>query len=259
MKKLAAAALVAAMVLSLAGCGSSTKKIESKEDLKDAVIGVQLGTTGDTTVSEASIGAKEVKRYNKGAQAIQALKKGQIDCVVIDTDPAKKFVELNDDLKMIENQFEDEQYAISMKKGNTELKDAFNKALGELEEEGVLSDIVNNYIGDEAGKNPYESPADADRSKGKLVMATNAEFPPYEYYEGEDIVGLDADFAQAIADKLGMDLKIEDMAFDSIIPAVTSGKADFGAAGMTVTEEREQQVLFSDTYYTARQVIIVKE
>ena len=90
-------------------CGSSTKKIESKEDLKDAVIGVQLGTTGDTTVSEASIGAKEVKRYNKGAQAIQALKKGQIDCVVIDTEPAKKFVELNDDLKMIENQFEDEQ------------------------------------------------------------------------------------------------------------------------------------------------------
>ena len=151
MKKLAAAALAAAMVLSLAGCGSSTKKIESKADLKDAVIGVQLGTTGDTTVSEPEIGAKEVKRYNKGAQAIQALKKGQIDCVVIDTEPAKKFVELNDDLKMIEDQFDDEQYAISMKKGNTELKDQFNKALGELEEEGVLSDIVNNYIGDEAG------------------------------------------------------------------------------------------------------------
>ena len=78
MKKLAAAALVAAMVLSLAGCGSSTKKIESKEDLKDAVIGVQLGTTGDTTVSEASIGAKEVKRYNKGAQAIQADRKSVV-------------------------------------------------------------------------------------------------------------------------------------------------------------------------------------
>ena len=255
MKKLAAAALVAAMVLSLAGCGSSTKKIESKEDLKDAVIGVQLGTTGDTTVSEASIGAKEVKRYNKGAQAIQALKKGQIDCVVIDTEPAKKFVELNDDLKMIENQFEDEQYAISMKKGNTELKDAFNKALGELEEEGVLSDIVNNYIGDEAGKNPYESPADADRSKGKLVMATNAEFEPWEYHDGEAIVGIDVDIAQAICDKL----KIEDMVFDSILPAVQSGKADFGAAGMTVNEERLESVDFTDTYANASQVIIVKK
>ena len=257
MKKLAAAALAAAMVLSLAGCGSSTKKIESKADLKNAVIGVQLGTTGDTTVSEPEIGAKEVKRYNKGAQAIQALKKGQIDCVVIDTEPAKKFVELNDDLKMIEDQFDDEQYAISMKKGNTELKDQFNKALGELE--GVLSDIVNNYIGDEAGKNPYESPADADRSKGKLVMATNAEFEPWEYHDGEAIVGIDVDIAQAICDKLGYELEVADMEFDAILPAVQSGKADFGAAGMTVNEERLESVDFTDTYANASQVIIVKK
>ena len=92
-----------------------------------------------------------------------------------------------------------------------------------------------------------------------LVMATNAEFPPYEYYDGSDIVGIDAEFAAAIAEKLGMELKIEDMAFDSIIPAVQSGKADFGAAGMTVTEDRQKQVDFSDTYYTGRQVIIVTE
>lgn len=90
-----------------------------------------------------------------------------------------------------------------------------------------------------------------------LVMATNAEFPPYEYYEGDEIVGIDAEFAAAIAEKLGMELKIEDMAFDSIIPAVQSGKADFGAAGMTVTEDRKLQVDFSDTYYTGRQVIII--
>lgn len=95
--------------------------------------------------------------------------------------------------------------------------------------------------------------------KETLVMATNAEFPPYEYYEGEDIVGIDAEFAAAIAEKLGMELKIEDMAFDSVIPAVQSGKADFGAAGMTVTEERALQVDFSDSYYTGRQVIIVTE
>lgn len=95
--------------------------------------------------------------------------------------------------------------------------------------------------------------------KETLVMATNAEFPPYEYYEGEEIVGIDAEFAAAIAEKLGMELKIEDMAFDSVIPAVQSGKADFGAAGMTVTEERALQVDFSDSYYTGRQVIIVTE
>ena len=96
-------------------------------------------------------------------------------------------------------------------------------------------------------------------SKDTLVMATNAEFPPYEFHEGDDVVGIDADIARAIGEEMGMEVKIEDMAFDSIIPAVTSGKADFGAAGMTMTEDRKKNVDFTDTYATATQVIIVKE
>jgi polar amino acid transport system substrate-binding protein len=90
-------------------------------------------------------------------------------------------------------------------------------------------------------------------------MATNAYFPPYEYYEGDDIVGIDAEIAQAIADKLGLTLQIEDMEFDSIITAVQSGKADLGLAGMTVTEERKQTVNFSDSYATGIQSIVVAE
>lgn len=109
------------------------------------------------------------------------------------------------------------------------------------------------------GSSNKSSDSNSDKGQDKLVMATNAEFPPYEYYDGDDVVGIDVDFAQAIADKLGMELSVEDMAFDSIIPAVQSGKADFGAAGMTVTEERQSQVDFSDSYYTGRQVIIVRE
>ena len=96
-----------------------------------------------------------------------------------------------------------------------------------------------------------------DSEKETLVMATNAEFPPYEYYEGDEVVGIDAEIAAAIAEELGMELKIEDMAFDSIIPAITSGKADMGAAGMTVTPDREENVNFTDTYAHATQVIIV--
>ncbi len=95
--------------------------------------------------------------------------------------------------------------------------------------------------------------------KKTLVMATNAEFPPYEFHEGDDIVGIDAEMAAAVAGELGMDFKIEDMAFDSIIPAVDSGKADIGVAGMTVTESRLKNVNFSDTYAKATQVVIVKE
>lgn len=95
--------------------------------------------------------------------------------------------------------------------------------------------------------------------EGTLTMATNAQFPPYEYYDGQDVIGIDADIAQAIADKLGLKLKIEDMEFDSIITAVSTGKADLGLAGMTVDPDRQKNVDFSDPYATGVQVIIVKE
>lgn len=95
--------------------------------------------------------------------------------------------------------------------------------------------------------------------KEKLTMATNAEFPPYEYVEGDKIVGIDAEIAALIADKLGMELEIVDVAFDSIIPGVQSGKYDMGMAGLTVNEERLEKVNFSTSYATGIQAVIVKE
>lgn len=92
-----------------------------------------------------------------------------------------------------------------------------------------------------------------------LVMATNAEFPPYEYHEGDEIVGIDAEVAALIAEELGMTLEIEDMAFDSVLAAVQSGKADIAMAGITVTDERKMVVNFSDTYTKATQLVIVAE
>ena len=94
---------------------------------------------------------------------------------------------------------------------------------------------------------------------GKLTMATNAFFEPYEYYDGDKIVGIDAEIAEAIAEKLGLELVIDNMQFDSIITAVTTGAADFGLAGMTVTEDRLLEVDFSTSYAKGVQVIIVKE
>ena len=96
-------------------------------------------------------------------------------------------------------------------------------------------------------------------TEGTLTMATNAYFPPYEYYEGSEIVGIDAEIAAAVAEKLGLELKIEDMEFDSIITAVQTGKADMGLAGMTVTDERKQMINFTDTYAEGIQSVIVKE
>ncbi len=113
---------------------------------------------------------------------------------------------------------------------------------------------------EEGAEAPAENEEETEVSDGgTLVMATNAYFEPYEYYEGDQIVGIDAEMAAAVAEKLGMELKIEDMEFDSIIPAVNSGKADMGVAGMTVTEDRLVNVNFSNPYTTATQVIIVQE
>ena len=223
---LISAALCAAMLTS---CGVPDNTVFSADDLEGKTIGVQLGTTGDTYASE-----------------VQALKQGKIDAVIIDSEPAKEFVDKNDDLKILDDPFADEEYAIAMKLDNKDLQTEINGALKELKDEGTLDKIKSNYQGETKGKNQYTSPDGVDRSKGKLIMATNAEFPPYEYKEGDKVVGLDADMMQAVCDKLGYELQIDDMAFDSIISAVQSGKADVGVAGMTVTPDREKNVLFSD-------------
>lgn len=113
------------------------------------------------------------------------------------------------------------------------------------------------------GKEP--APANADSAtvptvnEGVLIMATNATFPPYEFYEGSEITGIDVEIAQAVADKLGLTLKVEDMEFESIVTAVQSGKADIGLAGMTITEDRLKTINFTNSYTTGIQVIIVPE
>ena len=95
--------------------------------------------------------------------------------------------------------------------------------------------------------------------KEVLSMATEATFPPYEFYDGDKIVGIDVEVAGAIAEKLGMELEVTDIAFDSIIPGIQTGKYDIGMAGMTVTEERLEEVNFSTSYATGVQVVIIKD
>lgn len=260
MKKIISAVLAGALSLSmLTACGNSVPKntVNSVDDLEGKVIGVQLGTTGDIYAEDVKDAT--VEKYNKGADAVQALKQGKVDAVIIDNEPAKVFVSKNDDLKILDDPFVVEEYAIALKQGNDDLKAKINEALKTLKDNGTMDQILSNWIGEDAGKNPYKSPEDVKRDNGKLVMATNAEFPPYESMEGDKVVGIDADMMQAVCDILGMELEIENIEFDSIIPEIQSGKADVGAAGMTVTEDRLKNVDFSDSYATGTQVIIVRK
>ncbi len=97
------------------------------------------------------------------------------------------------------------------------------------------------------------------KDENKLVMATNAAFPPYEYKDGDNFAGIDVEIAQAIAKKLDMELEIVDVEFGAVLTGVAEGKYDFGMAGITVTDERKQSMDFSNTYATGIQVIIVAD
>lgn len=244
------------------GENTASKEIVTIDDLKGNKIGVQIGTTGDTYASdyEKDGSGTIVERYNKGVDAVQALKLGKIDCVVIDEQPAKIFVEKNENLHLLDEEFTNEDYAICIDKGNAELKEKINGALTTLKENGTLENIIENYVGSDEikGTKPYEK-KEIERPNGILRVATNAAFPPYESYINGVMAGLDIDVMQAICDELGMTLKMEDMEFDSIILAVTSGKADVGCSGMSVTEDRLKNIDFTDSYTNAKQMVIVSD
>ena len=290
MKKITKAiALISVLAISAgicAGCTQSTStgtesksesKVESKTDaeskseggdiedveayLADKKVGVQIGTTGAIYVGDYVSADKggEVKEFNNGADAVLALTQGKIDCVVIDEQPAKVFVSKNEGLKIVDKELTDENYAAVISKSNPELLEQVNQALKELQEDGTLDKIIKSYIPEEGSEGGDYHYAQTVTEGDKLVMATSADFPPYEYREADKFVGIDIEIGYAVADKLGKVLDVTDMKFDSIIPAVDSGKADIGFSGFTVTDERMQQINFTDNYAHSKQVVIIKE
>ncbi len=250
---MASAAIAGAMLTS---CGTPENTVHSIDDLKGKTIGVQIGTTGDTLAGDIEDG--KVEKYNKYSDAVQALKQGKVDAVIIDKDTADVFVDKNKDIELLDEGFADESYAIAINLDNTELQNKINAALADLDNEGTLK-AIKDYYDSENGGDRYKSPDGVDRSNGKLIMATNAEFPPYESREGDEFVGIDIDMMNAVCDKLGYELQIDDMAFDSVIPAVQSGKADVGVAGLSVTEDRKKNVLFSNEYTVTHLVVMVRK
>lgn len=231
--------------------------VHSIKDLEGKIIGVQSKTTGDVYATE--IENATVQRFNTVEDAIVALKEGKIDAVMLDDGPAKVFVEQYEGIRMLEEAYADEEYGIVVKKGNKELLDKINSALHTIKENGTLDAITQNWIYNNATESVYEGQNKASYANGKLIVVTNAEFPPYESVVNDEVVGYDIDMMKAICDVLDMELEIQNIAFDSVISSVDQGMADVGATGMSITEARKNQVDFSDPYITAKQVIIVRD
>ncbi len=221
--------------------------LEKPEDISRARIGVQLGTTSDLVATEEEKNGATVIRFSKTADGIQALLKGQLDCVLVDSMTAEAFAQANPGVSIMDSPYPVEEMAIAISKSNPILKDNINRALAEMRADGTYDAIRNMYFSGNKDIVPY-TPQSTDTSNGKLVAVTNATFEPYEYIDNGQIVGFDVDIAKAICEHMKMELVMNDIEFDAIITAVQSGKADIGIAGITITEDRLKNIDFTDVY-----------
>lgn len=168
-----------------------------------------------------------------------------------DTDAAKTPA-----VKVININLTEEEYAFGVDKNQPELLEQVNAFIAEIKENGKMEEIFNKYF-KEGTPTPVTSAA-LDETKDQLVVATNAEFPPFEYTEGDQYLGVDMEIAYLLAQKLGKELVIQNMDFDAVCLSVGSHKCDIAMAGLTVNEKRKESVTFSDSYYQASQKLIVK-
>lgn len=157
--------------------------------------------------------------------------------------------------KLIDIELTQEDYAFGVDKTQPELLAKTNKFIAKIMDDGTFDDICNKYFGD-GTPTPVES-AKEDPSKDQLLVATNAEFEPFEYKKGDKFLGIDMEIAKLLADELGLELVIKHMDFDAVCLSVGQQKCDIAMAGLTVNEERKEYVTFTDPYYKASQKIIV--
>lgn len=161
-----------------------------------------------------------------------------------------------DVVKTIDISLTDELYAFGVAKDDAELLAKVNEYIELVKTNGTLDEICEKYFGE--GTPTAVVSAAKDSSKDQLVIATNSEFAPFEYKEGSNYYGIDMELAAGLAEYLGKELVIVDVDFEAVCTTVESGNADIAIAGLTINETRKQSVTFSDSYYVASQVLIVK-
>ncbi|WP_428770267.1 transporter substrate-binding domain-containing protein [Treponema sp. HNW] len=252
--------LCVCMLMSAFLCAAGTKEknaVLSADDLHGKRIGVQAGTTGELYVQENYPGAK-IASFKSVIDAAMDLKTGALDAVVLDELPAKEIVAKNNNLTILDTFLSEEEYAIAVKKGNKALLDSINKTVENIKKDGTYATLIEAFMPAD-GKIKIPAPP-ANPAQGKTVkLGTESAFPPFEYIDGNALVGFDISLSRYIARDYKAKLETVDMAFDSLIPALASGTIDFIAAGMTVTEERKKNVDFSIPYYKTGLVIMVKK
>lgn len=256
MKKLISLALAVLMLASLVLCTASCGK-------KPVLIGVQSGTTGQYYVDGdedwgfTGIAGYASKGYSNGGLAVADMKNGQVKYVMIDEQPAKQLVKKIEGIKVIDIPLTEEEYAFGVDKNQPELLASINTILADMKTSGKLDAIVAAYATGE-GIKPFASATfDASKKDQQLVVATNANFAPFEYKDGDRFAGIDMEIAAYIAEQLNMELVIMDMEFDSVVSSVGNNGVDVAMAGLTVNETRREFVNFTSSYYEAAQMLVI--
>ena len=231
--------------------------IESAEDLVDKVISVQKGTTGaDYAEAKSSNPSSNVIQQSSYATVVLDLLQGKADCEVVDEAVGLSQVSEHPEDLVVLDILDDsplEYYGFIFSKSNTELQEKFNNSLRKLTENGLVQQIIDYYE-----RNGYttDTPSFFDY-KGSLTVETSPDFRPFEYMYGTSYAGIDMDLMRAICNDINYRLDLRNNVFNSIILSVEQGKCDMGASGFTMTDERKEQVLFSDPYYEIHQVVVV--
>ena len=157
--------------------------------------------------------------------------------------------------KVIEQNLTDEEYAFGVDKTQPELLTQVNDFIAQIKKDGTLEEICDRYFGD--GEPVAVTSAELDSSKDQLVVATNAAFEPFEYTKGDKYYGIDMEIAALLAESMNKELVIQNMDFDAVCLSVGQQKCDIAMAGLTINEEREEYVTFTDSYYAASQKLVV--
>ena len=251
MKKIIAMILAVMMLATcLVACGSN-------EEAKLTKIAVQKGTTS-LMYAQILKGAEAVS-YDTFALAANDMKNGNAAYVFVDKTTAKALCKEISGIKMIDIALSSENYGIGIDPNQADLKTKIDNILTEKAAE--IDAIKEKYMnGEEASYVGVTSAAkDVSRAAEQLVVATNAEFAPWEYKEGNQFFGIDMEIAKLLADELGLELVIDDMDFDMVVGAVGKQGVDIAMSGITITAERMDVINFSIPYYTESIVVVCKD
>ncbi|MFM2094409.1 MAG: hypothetical protein RIS70_1533, partial [Planctomycetota bacterium] len=246
-----------AMGMAIAGCARQENLIETPDDAAHARIGVMTGSMGETLARQRWPQA-QIKTFDDIMDAVVALKSGQLDTAVAGFPLALQLEKTNADLRQLPKRLDDEETAIAVRRDDAMLLDDVNRVIGELKADGTLEDMQKRWF--KTDLEPYDEPEIALPDAGDvLTIGVAATREPFNFVDKNGrVTGHDGELARRIGSKLNRPIRFSDMKFMALIPALQSGKVDMIVTGMTATDERREQVAFSEAYFHNAQVLIVR-